>query len=377
MNAADPRPEVARLRADIREFAAHALPADLAARIASRRPLDQADTIAWMKLLQTRGWATAHWPVEHGGLGWNLAQRFALEDELARLGLPRLLPFGVKYAGPVLYTFGSDWQKERFLPPIRANSEWWAQGYSEPGAGSDLAGLRTRAERQGETYLVNGQKTWTTLAQHADWIFCLVRTSQEARKQHGISFLLIDLNSPGISVRPIASMDGGAHLNEVWFENVTVPARNLGGGEGQGWTVAKFLLKNERTAGFFVGLAGHALQRLAALAATRPDLREPVAWFEARFLAFELAAYQAVEAMESGREDGGEAALIKVRGTELHQEMLQALVEAEGAAGMLLADAAAPERDTISEFLQFRAATIYGGTSEIQRNIIAKAVHGF
>ena len=377
------RPEVVRLREEIRAFARE-LPATaprLAARIASRHPLGKADTIAWMKLLQTRGWATAHWPAEHGGLGWNLPQRFALEDELARLGLPRLVPSGVKYAGPVLYTFGSDWQKQRFLPAIRATEEWWAQGYSEPGAGSDLAGLRTRAVREGEHYIVNGQKTWTTHAQHADWIFCLVRTDPAAQKQKGISFLLIDLKSPGVTVRPIASMDGGDHLNEVWFEDVAVPVRNLVGAENQGWTVAKFLLKNERTAGFFLGQPGHALERLRARLVHQPALREQVAGFEARFIAFEAAAYRAVEAMEAGREDGGEAAYIKVRGTELHQEILQALLDAEGAAGMVLTDSGTQagdpiERDSVSEFLQFRAGTIYGGTSEIQRNIIAKAVYG-
>jgi alkylation response protein AidB-like acyl-CoA dehydrogenase len=370
------RPEVARLRAEIRDFAEHAIPSPLREKIAAGAHLDKADTVAWMKLMQQRDWATAQWPEEYGGLGWNVLQRFVLDDELARLGLPRLVPFGVKYAGPVLYTFGSEWQKQRFLPAIRTTDEWWAQGYSEPGSGSDLASLRTRAERRGDHFVVNGQKTWTTMAQWADWIFCLVRTSTEARKQAGISFLLIDLKSPGVDVRPIASMDGSRHLNEVWFDDVVVPAENLVGEEGDGWTIAKFLLQNERTSGFFVGLPNRALRRLRERASDRPELRDRLAALELRYLAFELAAYQAVIAMLESTEDGGEAALIKLRGTELHQDILQALLDADGISAMAFVPSAGATPGIVGEFLQYRAATIYGGTSEIQRGIIAKAVYG-
>ena len=390
-----------RLREDIRHFCRHVMPADLLARSRRHQVLDKDDYVRWMRLLDEQGWAVAHWPQEHGGHGWSPLERFTFEDELARQGCPWVIPFGVKYVGPVIYTYGSAAQKARFLPAIRSTAEFWAQGYSEPEAGSDLAALRTRAERvsssEGDHYVVNGQKVWTTYAQWADWLFCLVRTSREAQPQHGISFLLIDMKSPGVTVKPIRTMDGYHHVNEVWLENVHVPVDNLVGEEGAGWTYAKFLLKNERTAGAILGMAWHALHRLQRLAEDtvsgagrlidQPLVRHRVGDFALRFLALEEAAYQAVEAMTDGTERGGEASLIKIRGTELYQELAEATVEALGPAGIAW-DADALHRaglpplgpddagGILKDHFYNRAATVFGGSSEIQRNIIAKAVLG-
>lgn len=391
------RQRAQRLKEEIRQFCEGEMPADLLGKSRRHQVLDKDDYVRWMRLLNDRGWAIAHWPKEHGGRGWTPLERFAFEDQLARLGCPWVIPFGVKYVGPVIYTYGSAAQKERFLPRIAKTEDFWAQGYSEPGAGSDLAGLRTLAIRDGDHYVVNGQKVWTTYAQWADWLFCLVRTDREARPQSGISFLLIDMQSPGVTVKPIPTMDGYRHVNEVWLEDVRVPVENLVGQEGEGWTYAKFLLKNERTAGAIVGMAWHALHRLKQLAAEsvaaggrlidEPLLRQRIGDFELQFLALEEAAYQAVEAMMSGTENGGEAALIKIRGTELYQRIAEATVDALGPAGIAF-DAAALHTGglpplgpddaggILKDHFYNRAATIFGGASEIQRNIIAKAVLG-
>jgi alkylation response protein AidB-like acyl-CoA dehydrogenase len=385
------------LRAEIRHFCAQTMPADLLEKSRRHQVLDKADYLSWMRLLHQQGWAVGHWPREHGGQAWSALERFTFEDELARQGCPWVIPFGVKYVGPVIYTYGSEAQKRRFLPKIASTEEFWAQGYSEPGAGSDLAALRTQAVRDGDHYIVDGQKVWTTYAQWADWLFCLVRTDREARPQQGISFLLIDMRSPGVTVKPIATMDGYHHVNEVWLEKVRVPAENLVGEEGAGWTYAKFLLKNERTAGAIVGMAWHALHRLEQLAREttitagrlidQPVMRNRIGEFALRFLALEETAYQAVETMTDGSENGGEAALIKIRGTELYQEIAEATVDALGAAGIAF-DTAALHRaglpplgpddagGILKDHFYNRAATIFGGSSEIQRNIIAKAVLG-
>jgi alkylation response protein AidB-like acyl-CoA dehydrogenase len=387
----------ARLRGDIRHFCAHTMPHDLRRKSERHQVLDKADYLQWMKLLQREGWVVGHWPEAHGGAGWSALERFVFEDELARHGCPWVIPFGVKYVGPVIYTYGSEAQKRRFLPGIVSSEEFWAQGYSEPGAGSDLAALRTEAVRDGDHYVVNGQKVWTTYAQWADWMFCLVRTDRDARPQNGISFLLIDMRSPGITVKPIRTMDGYAHVNEVWLENVRVPVENLVGEEGAGWTCAKFLLRNERTAGAGVGMVHHALQRLKRLAAQtrageqrlidRPAMRHRIGEFELRFFALEEAAYQAIEAMMDGAENGAEASLIKLRGTELYQQVAEATVDALGLAGVAydsaaLHDAGLPPLGPddaggiLKDHFYNRAATIFGGSSEVQRNILAKLVLG-
>lgn len=385
------------LRQEIRQFCEQVMPADLRRKSARHQVLDKNDYVQWLRMLQQRGWAVGHWPCAHGGLEWSPLERFVFEDELARQGCPWVIPFGVKYVGPVIYTFGSEEQKKRFLPKIASTEEFWAQGYSEPEAGSDLAALRTQAVRDGDHYVVNGQKVWTTYAQWADWLFCLVRTDREGRPQNGISFLLIDMNSPGVTVKEIRTMDGYRHVNEVWLENVRVPVENLVGEEGGGWTYAKFLLKNERTAGAIVGMAWHVLHRLKRLAAETPDgdrcqldrplVRNRIGEFELRFLALEQAAYRAVGAMVDGTESGSEASLIKIRGTELYQEVAEATVDLMGAAGIAYDPAAlhsgglpplGPDDagGILKDHFYNRAATIFGGSSEIQRNIIAKAVLG-
>ncbi|ENO87268.1 acyl-CoA dehydrogenase family protein [Thauera linaloolentis] len=386
------------LRRQVRDFHDNIMPADLRGKAHRHQVLDKDDYVRWMRLLDQQGWAVAHWPREHGGLGWSPLERFAFEDELARLGCPWVIPFGVKYVGPVIYAFGSEAQKARFLPGIKSTDEFWAQGYSEPGAGSDLAGLRTTALRDGDHYVVNGQKVWTTYAQWADWLFCLVRTDRDDKPQSGISFLLIDMKSPGVKVVPIRTMDGYAHVNEVWLEDVRVPAGNLVGEEGKGWTYAKFLLKNERTAGAIVGWAWHVLDRLKRHARGtagadgrpligQPLLRQRIGEYELRFLALERTAYQAVAAMCDGSENGGEASLIKIRGTELYQEVMETLVESLGHAGAAfdvraLHEAGLPPLGPddaggiLKDHFYNRAATIFGGSSEIQRNIVAKAVLG-
>jgi alkylation response protein AidB-like acyl-CoA dehydrogenase len=375
---ADARERAQALRAQVRHFHAREMPAELARKSARHEVLDKADYEQWMRLLHAKGWAIAHWPAEHGGRGWSLLERFAFEDELARLGCPWIIPFGVKYVGPVLCAYGTPAQQQRFLPRIAASADWWAQGYSEPGAGSDLAALNTQAVRTGDRYVVNGQKVWTTYAQWADWMFCLVRTQRETKAQQGISFLLVDMRSPGVTVRPIGTMDGYHHVNEVWLQDVEVPLENLVGEEGRGWECAKFLLKNERTAGALVGMAWHALQRLrraAAEAGRGADvaLAHRIGELHLRLLALETLAYRAVEAMVAGTEHGAEASLIKLRATELYQALAEATIDVLGPAGVTF-EAADDAGGVVKDHLYNRAATIFGGASEIQRNIIAKTV---
>jgi alkylation response protein AidB-like acyl-CoA dehydrogenase len=375
---ADARRRAQALRERVRHFHAHEMPAELARKSARHAVLDKADYVQWMQALHAQGWAIAHWPLEHGGQGWSLLERFAFEDELARLGCPWIIPFGVKYVGPVLCAYGTPAQQRRFLPRIAASEDWWAQGYSEPGAGSDLAALNTQAVRRGEHYVVNGQKVWTTYAQWADWMFCLVRTQRETKAQHGISFLLVDMKSAGVSVRPIGTMDGYHHVNEVWLQDVEVPLENLVGEEGRGWECAKFLLKNERTAGALVGMAWRALQRLrraAAEAGRGADaaLSHRIGELHLRWLALEAMAYRAVEAMMTGPEHGAEASLIKLRATELYRALAETTIDVLGPAGISF-EAADDAGGILKDHLYNRAATIFGGASEIQRNIIAKTV---
>jgi len=378
-----------QLRGEIREFVRTTMPSDILRKSSQHLMLNKDEYVRWMQALQSRGWAVGHWPSEYGGLGWSTLERFVFEDELGRAGCPWIIPFGVKYVGPVIYTFGSEAQKERFLPPIVAAQEWWAQGYSEPGAGSDLSGLRTTAIRDGDHYIVNGQKAWTTYAQWADWMFCLVRTSREARPQQGISFLLIDMRSPGVSVQPVRTMDMCHHVNEVWLQNVRVPVANRVGAEGDGWALARFLLVNERTYGSGLGESKFALERLEALAAKQNNaaLRARIVELDLRLLALECVSYQTLADMMTGVETGGEASLLKVRASEMYQDILEATVDALGYAGIafdaetLHGEAPPPlgpddAGGIVRYHLYNRAATIYGGSAEIQRNIIAKSVLG-
>ena len=387
----DARDRTERLREEIRNFYEHILPDDIKTKSRRHQVLGKSDYVRWMRLLHEQGWAIGHWPRECGGQAWSLLERFAFEDQLARLGCPWIIPFGVKYVGPVIYTFGSPAQKARFLPGITTTAEFWAQGYSEPGAGSDLVALRTEAIRKGDHYVVNGQKVWTTYAQWADWMFCLVKTTRDEPSHKSISFLLVDMRSPGVTVKPIATMDGFHHVNEVWLENVRVPIDNLVGEEGEGWTYAKFLLKNERTAGAIIGMAWHALERLKELARqsgrASPRLEGRVGELELRLMALEEAAYQAVESMMRGTEHGAEASLIKLRGTELYQHIAEAAIDTLGVAAVAYDTAAlhvggppplGPDDagGIVKDHFYNRAATIFGGASEIQRNIVAKTVLG-
>jgi alkylation response protein AidB-like acyl-CoA dehydrogenase len=378
-----------QLRGEIREFVRTTMPSDILRKSSQHLTLNKDEYVRWMQALQSRGWAVGHWPSEYGGLGWSTLERFVFEDELGRAACPWIIPFGVKYVGPVIYTFGSEAQKERFLPPIVAAQEWWAQGYSEPGAGSDLSGLRTTAIRDGDHYIVNGQKAWTTYAQWADWMFCLVRTSREERPQQGISFLLIDMRSPGVSVQPVRTMDMCHHVNEVWLQNVRVPVANRVGAEGDGWALARFLLVNERTYGSGLGESKFALERLEALAAKQNNaaLRARIVELDLRLLALECVSYQTLADMMTGVETGGEASLLKVRASEMYQDILEATVDALGYAGIafdaetLHGEAPPPlgpddAGGIVRYHLYNRAATIYGGSAEIQRNIIAKSVLG-
>ncbi|MBI2959277.1 MAG: acyl-CoA dehydrogenase family protein [Betaproteobacteria bacterium] len=387
-------------RDEVRAFARRNLPEDIARRVLEHKRLHKEDFVRWQDILAQRGWLTGHWPREYGGLAWTPIQNHIFDEETAAAGSPRLIPFGINMVAPVIMAFGSPWQKEHYLPRIRANKDFWCQGYSEPGAGSDLASLKTRARlvsaSDGDHYVVNGQKTWTSLAHYADMIFCLVRTDASVKKQEGISFLLIDMKCPGVSVRPIVLLDEEHVVNEVFFENVKVPARNLVGEQGKGWTYAKYLLGHERTGTAFVGASKRELASLKAIAKRERKGGRPLAEdsrFAARIAAVEIelmALEMTVLRVLStrGKTPGPEASLLKIRGTEIQQALTALMMEAVGphalpfdpAAGELdyQNDLHAPEEALMlaSHYLQYRKTSIWGGTNEIQRNIIAQMVLG-
>ena len=385
-------------RTEVRRFCAEHLPAQLTRKVMHNLTLEKADYLTYMRLLHQQGWVAGHWPKQYGGRDWTPLQRFIFNEETSEAGAPWLIPFGVVFVGPILYTFGSVAQKARFLPRILKSEDWWAQGYSEPGAGSDLVGLGTRAVRDGDHYVVSGQKIWTTYAQWADWMFCLVRTSEEDRPQKGISFLLIDMRSPGITVRPIDTMDGYHHVNEVFLDAVRVPVENLVGEEGGGWHYGKVLLANERVSVAEVGRSTRQLRRLDALAASMQRSGKPlseyapfarrIAELKLRHFVLQSTCYQAVAEAMAGTPPGAEASLMKIRGSELQQDIAEAMTDALGLAGMaydaadLKGDGRAPAEGPfgapgiLKDHLHGRAATIYGGSNEVQRNIIAKMALG-
>jgi alkylation response protein AidB-like acyl-CoA dehydrogenase len=385
-------------RADIRAWLDANLPQALRTKVLDHKRLSRDDYASWHKLLGTRGWSVVAWPKEFGGPGWNATQRHIWDEECARIGAPGVLPFGVSMVAPVLMKYGSDAQKAHYLPRILDGSDWWCQGYSEPGSGSDLASLRTRAERQGDHYLVNGQKTWTTLGQFADMMFCLVRTDSGAKKQEGISFLLIDMKTPGITVRPIITLDEDHEVNEVFFEDVKVPVENLVGEENRGWTYAKYLLGHERTGIARVGQSKRELVFLKRLAADQKKggaslLKDPVfaakiAALEIEIMALEVTVQRVVASEANGRGPGPEASMLKIKGTEVQQALTELMVEAvgpqaaafdpaylEGEREHSLAgdDDAAP---LAAYYFNFRKTSIYGGSNEIQKNIIAQMILG-
>lgn len=385
---------------EVHEFLEKHYPADIKEKQDKGQLLERADHIRWQKILYERGWIAPNWPEEYGGPGWSATQIHLFDRECACFNTPDVIPFGVNMVGPVIYTFGSEAQKKRFLPDILASNTWWCQGYSEPGAGSDLASLRCKAEPDGQGhYLVNGSKTWTTLAQHADWIFCLVRTSNEGNRQQGISFLLIDMKSPGITVNPIITMDGGHEINEVYFDNVQVPLENRVGEENKGWTYAKFLLTYERTGIARVARSQFGLQRLKTICAVSDDGAEPllensdfrrkINMLEIDLLALEYTELRTLSAVATGKAPGPESSILKIKGSEIQQRLTELFLEAAGYYAFVFAPqqyehgyneepigpyfAAA----TAPRYFNYRKTSIYGGSNEIQKNIIAKAVLGF
>ena len=348
--------------------------------------------IAWQKKLFKKGWIAPNWPKEYGGTGWTDTQKFIYEAERGLAGVPDVLPFGLKMVGPVIYTFGTQEQKDRFLPKILSSDHWWCQGYSEPGAGSDLASLTTSADYAGANYLVNGRKIWTSLAQYADWIFCLVRTSKGARKQEGISFLLIDMSSPGITVKPIITIDGRHSLNEVLFENVSVPVENLIGEQDKGWTYAKALLAHERTNMAEVADSKRMLTELKDKAsksigggrclADDQVFQKQVSDVELDLMALEYTELRALASIAEKGMPGPESSLLKIKGTEISQQLheLHLKVAAHHGGAVAVTEERYDEiqvgSDARNRYLYGRAATIYGGSNEVQRNVIAKAVLG-
>jgi alkylation response protein AidB-like acyl-CoA dehydrogenase len=382
-------------RDEVRRFIEAEYPQALRNQEVEPDELTKEDYLLWHRTLARKGWIAPAWPKEHGGTGWTALQRYIFGQELARYDTVPLLPFGINMVGPVIYTFGTPEQKQRFLPPTFSGDIWWCQGYSEPGAGSDLASLKTRAERNGDEYIVNGQKTWTTLAQHADWGFFLVRTNPAAKAQEGISFLLIDLRSPGVTVRPLITIDGTHEVNEIWLENVRVPVENRVFRENEGWTCAKFLLEHERSGIARVARSQRALEHLIDFCATDemsspPLLQDPyfarkVAEVQIELLALEYTELRLLTAATEHQAPGPESSLLKIKGSELQQRITELAREAAGHYGIVFPH----RRDTRAQpheagssaarraarvYLNTRKVSIYGGSNEIQRNIIAKRI---
>jgi len=385
--------EDAAFRDEVRAFIAQNYPAEM--RVANpETDLSKEQMLLWHRILHKKGWIAPLWPREYGGPGWSITRRFIFEQETTRAGTMPPLAFSVTMVGPVIYTFGNEAQKTRFLPRILSGEDWWCQGYSEPGSGSDLATVRTKAVRDGDHYIVNGHKTWTTLAQHADWIFCLVRTDPNARPQSGISFLLIDMKSPGVTVRPIITIDGSHEVNDVFLEDVRVPVENLIGEENKGWTYAKFLLGNERTGMAGIGRSTRYIEKLKKVVKAEIPEDDPahlefvrdIARVELDVLAPEATELRVVAQMARGIDPGPAASLFKIRGTEIFQDITELTHRAIGNYGLAIrehpvsANRFMPGPDyghTASEkYLNSRKLSIYGGSNEIQRNIIAKAVLG-
>jgi hypothetical protein len=377
---------------EVRQFLHQAWDKELAAKCNNRATM-KAGVEEWQRRLYHKGWMAPHWPVEYGGTHWSVTQSFIYNSERAAVGAPEAVAFGVTMVASVIIAYGNDEQKAKFLPRILKSEDWWCQGYSEPGAGSDLASLKTRAERDGDEYVINGSKIWTTYAQYADWIFCLVRTDNSGRKQEGISFLLIDMKSPGITVRPINTIDGFHHLNEVFFDNVRVPIENRIGEEGKGWTYAKSLLVHERLSIAEVADSRRALGELRELARQevnggRSLLDDPLfarrlTNIEIDLMALEFTELRALAAIEEGKPPGPESSLLKLQGTEIQQAIQELRMDVAGYySGTLQGDLSASQLG--HEFADYaqkmyfrgRASSIYGGSNEVQKNITAKYVLG-
>ena len=386
-------PEEQQFREEIRAWVRANLPEDIAHKVHNALHLTRDDMQRWAKILGKKGWLGYGWPQQFGGPGWSAVQKHLFEEECALAGAPRIVPFGPVMVAPVIMAFGSPEQQKRFLPGIASGEVWWSQGYSEPGSGSDLASLKTRAERKGDKYIVNGQKTWTTLAQYGEWIFCLVRTSTDGKPQTGISFLLIDMKSPGVTVRPIIMLDGGHEVNEVFFDNVEVPAENLIGEENKGWTYAKHLLSHERTNIADVNRAKRELERLKRIARQEgvyedARFRDEIARLEVDVVALEMLVLRVLSAEKSGKNPLDIAGLLKIKGSEIQQRYTELMMLAAGPyATPFVKEAmeagyqgdyvgAAYLAPLAASYFNMRKTTIYGGSNEVQRNIVAQTVLG-
>ena len=396
-------PEEIAFRDEVRAFMRSSLPPAIRNKMIEGRRLAKEDLVTWQRILNAKGWAVPHWPKEWGGTGWGPVELYLFRDEMQQAPAPEPLPFGISMVGPVIIAFGNETQKQKFLPRIANLDDWWCQGFSEPGAGSDLASLKTSAKRVDGHYVVNGQKTWTTLAQYADWIFCLVRTDPAAKKQEGISFLLIDMKTPGITVRPIQTIDGGREVNEVFFDDVKVPAENLIGQENKGWDYAKFLLGNERTGIARIGISKARIRRLKELAAIEQAggkpliaderFRAKIAAVEVELKALEMTQLRVVAAAaaagaRSNKPDPA-SSILKIKGSEIQQTITELLLEVVGP--YALPDQTPHDESErwneppigpdwggtlAAQYFNNRKTTIYGGSNEIQKNIIAKAILG-
>lgn len=391
-------PEEEAFREEVQTFLTHKLPQRIANKVKAGQRLTKADQEEWHAILNERGWLANHWPQEWGGPGWNAVQKFIFDNECALAGGPRIVPFGVNMLGPVLIKYGNEAQKRYWLPRILSGADWWCQGYSEPGAGSDLASIKTTAVREGDHYIVNGQKTWTTQGQHANMIFCLVRTDGAAVNQRGISFMLIDLKSPGVEIRPIVLLDGEAEVNEIFFTDVRVPIENLVGEENNGWTYAKYLLTYERTGIAGVGRARSMLNNLMEFSAKQRKSGRPLN--EDRAFARRLANIEieldnmtttnlrAIAAIDGSSAPGAESSMLKIRGTQIAQEISSLYRRAMGPYALpFIAESLDDRYDAVpvgpaesasaaAQYFKLRALSIYGGSSEIQRNIISKMILG-
>ena len=392
-------PEEIAFRNDVRAFFRAALPPEIRHKMVEGRHLAKADIVRWQRILNDKGWAVPHWPDQWGGTGWTPIQHYIFQEEMQQAPAPQPLAFGTSMVGPVIIAFGNEAQKAHYLPRIRNIEDWWCQGFSEPGSGSDLASLKTSAKRVGDHYIVNGQKTWTTLAQHADMIFCLVRTDATVKKQEGISFLLIDMKSPGITVRPIVTLDGSAEINEVFLDEVRVPVANRVGEEGKGWDYAKYLLGHERAGIARVGVSKERIRRLKELAALEPAggggrmiddtrFREKIAAVEIELKALEITQLRVVSAERHGRSRKPDPAssILKLKGSEIQQTISELLMEVVGPYALpyqpdldgsneppIGPDYAGPLAPT---YFNWRKISIYGGSNEIQKNIVSKAILG-
>ncbi|MGE0328044.1 MAG: acyl-CoA dehydrogenase family protein [Polyangiaceae bacterium] len=384
-------PEQEAFRSEVREWIAQAMPPHIATKASHDAAFSNAEVMEWHKVLAAKGWVAPHWPKEFGGPGFDATQRFIFGQELELAGAPQLSPFGLSMVGPLIMQFGNDAQKQRFLPKILSGEEVWCQGYSEPNAGSDLASLKTRAEKNDAgNYVLNGQKTWTTYAQYADWIFVLARTNPDVKQQAGISFFLVDMKTPGLTVKPFLTTGGTPAFCETWFENVEVPKENLIGQENMGWTYAKALLGHERTLVSGVGISARTLLRTKRLAKEiqkdgRPLLEDPgfrakIARSEIKLEALRMTVLRSLASAQLGHAPGPESSILKLRGTELQQETVDLLMEVLGHDSLTWFN---PEgtvnprgESAPSIFNYVRAATIYAGSNEIQKNIIAKLILG-